>query len=45
MHTLLDNYFNTEILARYLPSLLAGFWMTIQVAIVTIIVQIFAQYL
>ena len=37
MHTLIDNYFNTEILARYLPSLLAGFWMTIQVAIVTII--------
>ncbi len=40
MHTLLDNYFNTEILARYLPSLLAGFWMTIQVAIVTIIVGV-----
>ena len=40
MHTLIDNYFNTEILARYLPSLLAGFWMTIQVAIVTIVLGV-----
>ena len=40
MHTLIDNYFNTEILARYLPSLLAGFWMTIQVATVTIVLGV-----
>lgn len=40
METLLDNYFNVEILARYLPSLLAGFWTTVRVAIATIILGV-----
>ncbi|MBL8697946.1 MAG: amino acid ABC transporter permease [Alphaproteobacteria bacterium] len=40
METLLDNYLNVEILARYLPSILAGFWMTVRVALATIVIGV-----
>src|SRR5437868_13813266 len=36
MGPLLDNFFNPQILAQYWPSILAGFWVTIEVALLTI---------
>ena len=36
MDQLLDNYFNLKILAAAFPSILSGFWVTVEVAIVTI---------
>src|SRR5262245_717855 len=40
MQTLLDNYFNLEILGRYYPAILQGFWVTVQVAAATIVIGI-----
>ncbi len=34
---LLDNFFNRQILAQYGPSVLAGFWLTVEVALLTIL--------
>jgi His/Glu/Gln/Arg/opine family amino acid ABC transporter permease subunit len=36
MGPLLDNFFNPQILAQYWPSILGGFWLTIEVALLTI---------
>jgi polar amino acid transport system permease protein len=37
---LLDNFFNLDVLARYLPSLLTGFGVTVEVAVVVVIAGI-----
>jgi His/Glu/Gln/Arg/opine family amino acid ABC transporter permease subunit len=37
MKPLLDNFFNREILAQYGPEILGGFWVTIEVALLTIL--------
>jgi polar amino acid transport system permease protein len=37
MDRLLDNYFNLDILARYAPEILAGFWVTLLVALSVIL--------
>src|SRR5262245_48011750 len=36
MGPLIDNFFNADILARYWPSILGGFGVTVQVALLTI---------
>jgi polar amino acid transport system permease protein len=36
MGPLLDNFFNPQIFAQYWPSILGGFWLTIEVALLTI---------
>ena len=33
MSPLLDNFFNRQILAQYGPSILGGFWLTVEVAL------------
>jgi polar amino acid transport system permease protein len=40
MNPLLDNFFNAKILAQYGPSVLAGFGLTVQVALLTILVGV-----
>jgi polar amino acid transport system permease protein len=40
MDSLLDNYFNLPILIQYFPSILGGFWVTLGVAALTIVVGI-----
>ena len=40
MTPLLDNFFNRQILAQYGPSVLAGFWVTVEVALLTILVGV-----
>ena len=40
MSPLLDNFFNRQILAQYGPSVLAGFWVTVEVALLTIVVGV-----
>jgi len=40
MEKVVDNYFNVAILAQYYPSILAGFWVTVQVALSVIAVGI-----
>lgn len=40
MGPLLDNFFNRQILAQYGPSMLGGFWVTVQVALLTIVVGV-----
>lgn len=40
MNALADNFFNTQILAQYGPSILGGFWLTIEVALLTIVVGV-----
>lgn len=42
MTPLLDNFFNTTILAQYWPSILGGFWLTVEVALLTIAVGVVA---
>src|SRR5215471_10550453 len=37
MSPLLDNFFNTKVLAQYGPSVLGGFWVTVEVALLTIL--------
>ena len=36
MTPLLDNFFNGQVLAQYAPSILGGFWLTVEVALLTI---------
>ena len=40
MNPLLDNFFNRQILVQYGPSVLAGFWVTVEVALLTIVVGV-----
>jgi len=40
MNPLLDNFFNRQILAQYGPSILGGFWVTVEVALLTIVVGV-----
>ena len=40
MDSLLENYFNPAILAQYFPSVLAGFWVTLLVALSVIAIGI-----
>ena len=40
MTPLLDNFFNPAILAQYWPSILGGFWLTVEVALLTIAVGV-----
>ena len=40
MNSLLDNFFNRQILVQYGPSVLAGFWVTVEVALLTIVVGV-----
>ena len=40
MNPLLDNFFNRQILVQYGPSVLAGFWVTVEVALVVIVVGV-----
>ena len=40
MNPLLDNFFNRQILAQYGPSVLAGFWVTVEVALLVIAVGV-----
>jgi polar amino acid transport system permease protein len=40
MNPLLDNFFNGPILAQYAPSILGGFWLTVEVALLTIVVGV-----
>jgi polar amino acid transport system permease protein len=37
---LLDNFFNPQILAQYWPSILGGFWLTVEVALATIVIGV-----
>ncbi len=37
MSPLLDNFFNTKVLTQYGPSVLGGFWVTVEVALLTIL--------
>jgi len=37
---LLDNFFNPQILAQYWPSILGGFWLTVEVALATIAIGV-----
>jgi His/Glu/Gln/Arg/opine family amino acid ABC transporter permease subunit len=37
---LADNFFNRQILAQYGPSILGGFWVTVEVALLTIVVGV-----
>ena len=36
MHAIVENYFNLDVLGRYYPSILAGYVVTIEVALLTI---------
>ena len=36
MHALVENYFNIDVLGRYYPSILAGYVVTVEVALLTI---------
>ena len=40
MGPLLDNFFNRQVLAQYGPSILGGFWLTVEVALLTIVVGV-----
>jgi polar amino acid transport system permease protein len=40
MNPLLDNFFNRQILAQYGPSILGGFWLTVEVALATIAIGV-----
>ena len=40
MGPLADNFFNRQILAQYGPSILGGFWVTVEVALLTIVVGV-----
>jgi cystine transport system permease protein len=40
MDKIVDNYFNLAILAQYYPSILSGFWVTVQVALSVIAVGV-----
>src|SRR5258708_21952770 len=40
MGPLLEYFFNTKILAQYGPSVLGGFWVTVEVALLTILVGV-----
>jgi polar amino acid transport system permease protein len=40
MNPLLDNFFNRQIFAQYGPSVLDGFWVTVEVALLTILVGV-----
>src|SRR6185312_9071701 len=40
MSPLLDNFFNRQILAQYGPSILGGFWLTVEVALATIAIGV-----
>src|SRR5476649_1474491 len=40
MGPLADNFFNRQILVQYGPSILGGFWVTVEVALLTIVVGV-----
>ena len=40
MGPLADNFFNRQILAQYGPSILGGFWVTVEVALLTILMGV-----
>jgi ABC-type amino acid transport system permease subunit len=40
MGAIADNYFNPQILAQYGPDILGGFWVTVEVALLTILLGI-----
>ena len=40
MGPLADNFFNRQVLAQYGPSILGGFWLTVEVALLTIVVGV-----
>jgi len=40
LNSLLENFFNLNILAQYGPSVLGGFWVTVEVALLTIMVGV-----
>jgi His/Glu/Gln/Arg/opine family amino acid ABC transporter permease subunit len=40
MTALLDNFFNVQIIAQYWLSILGGFWLTVEVALLTILVGV-----
>src|SRR5476649_1030309 len=40
MGPLADNFFNRQILAQYGPSILGGFWVTVEVALLTIVLGV-----
>ncbi len=40
MHALADNFFNPQILAQYGPAVLRGFWVTVAVALLTIVLGV-----
>ena len=40
MSPLLDNFFNRQILTQYGPSILGGFWLTVEVALATIAIGV-----
>lgn len=40
MEKILDNYFNVAVLAHYYPAILAGFWVTVRVALSVIVVGV-----
>jgi len=40
MGAIADNYFNPQILAQYGPEILGGFWVTVEVALLTILVGV-----
>ena len=37
MTPLLDNFFNGQVLAQYAPSILGGFWLTVEVALTIVV--------
>jgi polar amino acid transport system permease protein len=37
MHPIVENYFNLDVLGRYYPSILAGYIVTVEVALLTIV--------
>lgn len=42
MHAIVENYFNLDVLGRYYPSILAGYVVTVEVALLTIALGISA---
>ena len=40
MGPLADNFFNRQVLAQYGPSILGGFWLTVEVELLTIVVGV-----
>lgn len=40
MDRIVDNYFNLQVLGRYYPSILDGFWVTCQVAVLVVLLGI-----